>query len=185
MRNRLLVGLAVALVAIAMPAAASTFFAMDQHELLTASSAVVQGKVLDVRSFWNEDSTIIITEARVEVQELVAGDAPAVVTVKTFGGEVGDYRIEAHGFPTFAAGEQVLLYLEQDGRDYRVAGYRQGQYRVVDTAKGKVAKPTLEEGVRLFTKTGKLAPRPAAIELDVLKNNIRSGRELVGTQAVR
>lgn len=180
MKNRLLVGLAAALlVAASLPAAASTFVAMDQTELLTSSAAVVQGTVLDVRSFWNEDRTIIISEARIEVQDLVAGEAPAVVTVRTPGGEVGNYRVEADGFPTFSAGEQVLVYLGTDGDAYRVSGHLQGKYRIRTTAKGTLAVPSLGEGVRLLTKDGQLAPAPKPVQLETLKNQIRERRTLV------
>ena len=180
MKNRALVGLCAALLLLAaLPAAASTFFAMNQEELLASSNAVVQGKVLDTRSFWNEKHTMIMTEARVEVTELVAGDAPAVVTVRTFGGEVGDYRVDAAGFPTFSSGDRLFLYLSSDGDAYRVAGYRQGQYRIRTSAKGEMAVPTLEHGVRLFTRSGKLAPRPQAVQLDDLKNSVRERRGLI------
>lgn len=180
MNKRVLAGLCAALlVAVTLPAAASTFIAMDQDELMVSSKAVVEGKVLQTRSFWNEDRTAIITEAQVQVTDLVAGDAPGVVTVRTFGGEVGNYRIEAHGFSNFAAGESVLLYLQDDDSAFRVTGYRQGHYRLRAGAKGTVAVPTLEEGVRLFTKDGKIAPRPKPMQLETLKDTIRERRGLI------
>jgi hypothetical protein len=178
MNKRLLSLVAVAALA-ALPLSASTFIAMDEGELLASSQAVVSGKVLDVRSFWNEDRTVIVSEARVLVDELLAGEAPNVVVVKTFGGQVGDFGVVAHGFPSFQAGEQVLLYLAADGDDYRVTGYRLGQYRIRDTAKGRLAVPTLEEGVRLFTPDGQLAPRPRTESLEVLQERIRARRDEV------
>lgn len=176
--KRLLALAAVAALA-ALPLSASTFIAMDETELLASSQAVVQGKVLDVRSYWNEDRTAIVSEARVLVEDLIAGEAPSVVVVKTFGGQVGDYAIVAHGFPTFEAGADVLLFLAPEGEDFRVNGYRLGHFRVRDTAKGRLAVPTLEDGVRLFTRDGRLAPRPQAESLDVMKERIRErGGEL-------
>lgn len=186
MKNRVLVGLAVAcLIAAAMPAAASTFLAMSQEELMTSSAAVVQGQVLEVRSFWNDDHTNIISEARIEVTDLLAGDAPAVVTVRTFGGEVGNYRVEALGFPKFSPGEKAVLYLRADGDAFRVAGYAQGFYRIRSTAKGELAVPTLGEGVRLFKPDGQLAPAPATVQLDDFKNQIRERRNLIELRDVR
>lgn len=168
----------VAVVALAaLPLSASTFIAMDETELVASSRAVVHGKILDVRSYWNEDRTAIVSEARVLVEDLIAGDAPNVVVVKTFGGQVGDYAILAHGFPTFEAGADVLLFLAPDGEDFRVNGYRLGQYRIRDTAKGRLAVPTLEEGVRLFTRDGRQAPRPRAESLEVMKERIRARGE--------
>ena len=178
MKKRLLSLVAVAIL-VALPLSASTFIAMSETELLAGSQAVVQGKVLDVRSFWNDDRTAIVTEARVLVDELVAGEAPSVVVVKTFGGQVGDIVIEAHGFPTFQAGEQVLLYLSPDGDDFRVTGYRLGHLRIRDTAKGRLAVPTVEEGVRFFTRDGQLAPLPRPESLELLKERIREREHLM------
>jgi len=177
MKNRLTAGLCVALVVAALPAAAATFVHMDTEELIASSAAVVQGKVLDTRSFWNADRTVIVTEARVEVEDLVAGEAPAVVTVKTFGGQVGDYRVVAEGFPTFAAGDEVLLFLTADGADFRVTGHQLGDYRVRRTEKGLMAVPTLPDGVRLFREDGRLGPRPKVQELGALKATIRARHE--------
>jgi hypothetical protein len=173
------------MIAAALPAAASTFVAMDQEELMVGSAAVVQGRVLEVRSFWNEDHTSIVSEARVEVEDLIAGEAPAVVTIRTFGGEVGNYRVEAHGFPTFSPGEKAVLYLRADGDAFRVTGHAQGHYRVRATAKGDFAVPTLGEGVRLFTRDGQLAPAPASLQLDDFKNQIRERRNLIELRDVR
>lgn len=172
--NKRLLSLVVVAALAALPLSASTFIAMDEGELLASSQAVVHGKVLDVRSFWNEDRTVIVSEARVLVDDLLAGQAPNVVVVKTFGGQVGDFGVVAHGFPSFQAGAEVLLYLAADGEDYRVTGYRLGQYRIRDTAKGRLAVPTLEEGVRLFTPAGELAPRPRTESLEVLQERIRA-----------
>ena len=59
-----LVGLLLA----AVPAAASTFLAMTQHELVAQSDAVVQGKVLKVSSFWSPSGRVIMSEALVQVE---------------------------------------------------------------------------------------------------------------------
>lgn len=186
MKNRVLVGVAVALLlAAALPAAASTFVAMDQEELIAGSAAVIEGRVLDVRSYWTDDRTIIVSEARILVGDLIAGEAPNVVTVSTPGGEVGDYRVEAAGFPAFAAGDRVVLYLSPEGDSYRVTGHGLGQYKIRTTAKGDVAVPTLGEGVQLFKRDGGLAPTLAPVQLDDLKNQIRDRRGLIDRRDAR
>lgn len=186
MKNRVLVGLAVAcLLAAALPAAASTFVALDQAALIAGSSAVVEGRVLDVRSHWNDDRTLIVSEARILVGDLIAGESPNIVTVNTPGGEVGDYRVEAAGFPAFAAGDRVVVYLSPDGDSYRVTGHAQGHYKVRETAKGAVAVPTLGEGVQLFKPDGSLAPVLAPVQLDDLKTQIRDRRGLLDRRDVR
>ena len=172
-RRILLIGSIVGLYAL--PAAASTFVAMEPAELVAASKAVIQGEVLEVYSFWNPDGTAVLTEARVLVEEVVAGQAPSEVVVRTFGGRVGDYVLEAHGFPTFEAGQRLLLFLHDapDG-SLRVTGYRLGEYRIARGERGElVARPTLEAGVRLLHADGRPAPAPTAVPLEALKQEIR------------
>lgn len=174
MQRRILqVGLAILLMAV--PVTASTFVAMDQAELVAASDAVIQGEVLEVYSFWNKEGNAVLTEARILVEEVVAGQAPSEVVVRTFGGRVGDYVLEAHGFPVFQKGQHLLLFLHQ-GQDasLRVTGYRLGEYRVARGDHGQlVAMPTLEPGIRLLARDGKPAPRPEVVPLETLKSQIR------------
>lgn len=166
----------LAVVLVAVPANASTFLAMDTAELVAASDAVIQGEVVEVYSFWNREGNAVLTEARVVVKDLVAGQAPAEVVVRTFGGKVGDYRLEAHGFPTFQTGQKVLLFLHRsDEGALQVSGYKLGQYRLTTNKAGEaIAIPTLERGVQLLHRDGRPAPRPEAIPLATFKNQIRA-----------
>lgn len=170
----------VALVAAAaLPATASTFLGMTQGELVAHSKAVVIGEVTDVRSFWNDDATAIITEASVVVQETLAGDAPAIVVVRTFGGKVGAVTIEAEGFPTFEKGQRAVLFLGPDGDASRVIGYQQGHWRVVTRHSDgvQVALPTVDSGANLITRDGRPAPRQQAMTLDALREQVRGAAE--------
>lgn len=166
--------LAVALTAV--PAAASTFVAMSQDELVAQSDAVVVGEVLQVQSFRDETGSFIVSEAMVKVQETLTGSSDSVVVVRTMGGTVDGYTVIAHGFPTFDIGERVVLFLNNDGADTsKVVGYRLGQYRVVTNSRGvEVALPTLEPGVQLLTEGGVPAPRPRALTLDTLREQVRA-----------
>lgn len=166
---------AVGLLLAAVPATASTFLAMSQEELVAGSSAVVVGRVLQVSSFWNDEGTAIMTEAAVRVEETVVGDSPTVVVVRTFGGEVGGLRIDALGFPTFRAGQRLLLYLRDAGATAEVVGYRLGEYKLVTRSDGiEVAVPTVDAEVALLNRDGTAAERPRAMALDALKLKIRA-----------
>jgi hypothetical protein len=164
-------------VAAAVPAAASTFIRMTTREMLAESAAVVQGEVISVGSFWDEAGMIIVTEALVQVEEVVVGDAPTVAVVRTFGGTVGGYTIEAHGFPEFRVGERLLLFVgdEQDGAA-RVVGYRQGQYRIGHDRTGvEVAIPTYEaDEAAIVTPGGRQAAPPRPYRLDAFKDLLRA-----------
>ncbi len=157
------------------PAVASTFLHMSSKELITEADALIQGRVVELSSFWTESGRLSATEVMIEVEETLLGEAPATVTVRTFGGEVGDIKVEAHGFPRFERGERVLLYLTTDPDDgtVRVLGYQQGQFRIVTRNDGvTLAVPMVDEGARFLTATGKAAPVVWSLEISAFKASV-------------
>ena len=170
------------LVLVGVPASASTFLAMSRGDLIKASGAVVQGQVLKVSSFWEPSGRIIVTEALVKVDEAILGKTATVVVVRTFGGTVDGYTVEAHGFPTFQKNERVLLFLEPESNGLtRVTGYQQGQFRIVRNKQGQeIAVPALELGTRVITREGRSIEAPRAIALDTLKGQIRAEAARLG-----
>ena len=159
------------------PLAASTFVAMDLGELVGASSAVVQGEVLRVESYWEKTGTVIVSEAMVRVEEAVVGEPHSIVRVRTFGGTVGGYTVEAHGFPTFVQGERVLIFLAPDTEPdlLRVTGYQQGLFRIAKTPGGaERALSALDDGARLVSPDGRAADLPRELSLVDLKDRIRA-----------
>lgn len=164
------------LVALA-PLAASTFVAMDLDELVGASSAVVQGEVLRVESYWEKTGTVIVSEAMVRVEEAVLGEPHSIVRVRTFGGTVGGYSVEAHGFPTFAQGERVLVFLEPDTEPdlLRVTGYQQGLFRIGKGPGGaERASSAIDAGAAIVSADGRAADLPRELSLADLKDRIRA-----------
>jgi hypothetical protein len=180
MKRLLSIGLLL-LSAAAVPASASTFLEMSQKDLVRGSGAVIQGQVLKVSSFWEPTGRIIVTEAVVRVEEKIYGEAPSVVVVRTFGGTVGGYTVEAHGFPKFRANDRLLLYLEpeKDGVT-RVAGYQQGQFHIVRQAGVEMAIPATEDDASVVTRDGRLAAPAKAMRLDLLKESIRGEARRAG-----
>jgi hypothetical protein len=177
-----LLSIGLLLLAVAVPLSASTFLRMTQRELVRDSAAVIQGQVLKVNSFWDPSGRVIVTEAQIQVEEKVFGNAPSVVVVRTFGGTVGGYTVEAHGFPSFRAKERLLLYLEaeQDGVS-RITGYQQGQFRIVRDQTGvEMAVPAVDPETSIVGRDGRPAAKAQSIRLDVLKNSIRSEARQAG-----
>lgn len=181
-------GFAFLTLALALPAGASTFLAMSQEELVERAAAVVTGRVVEVASFWNDKGTSIVTEAVIEVDEAILGDAPSHVRVRTLGGQVGDQKIVAIGSPTFERGEKLLLFLAppQDGF-HQVLGYLQGELRIRTGPGGReMAVPTWEaDTVRVIAKDGTPARVPRAVPLDDLKQQIRETAGRVVRQQAR
>lgn len=168
--------LLAACVLVAWPAGASTFLAMSQEEMVKQADAVVVGKVLQVSSFRDPSGAVILSEATIEVERTVFGEASGAVVVRTFGGTVDGYTVEAEGFPKFRNGDRVLVYLSDEvGGISQVVGYRLGEYKVLRDREGEdVAVPTLERGVRLLAADGTPAPRPRAMRLEALEDQIRA-----------
>jgi hypothetical protein len=154
---------------------------MTQKDLIHDSAAVVQGHVLKVSSFWDPTGRIVMSEALVRVEEKVFGDAPSVVVVRTFGGRVGDFVVEAHGFPKFQVNDHLLLFLEpeQDGAT-RITGYQQGQFRVVQDKAGALLAVPAFDGANLLTKDGRAAAPAKTMSLDELKASIRNDARRAG-----
>ncbi len=156
-------------------AVASTFVHMSQEELTAQSDAVIRGRIVEVSSFWNASATMILTEALIRVDETLVGQAPRYVTLRTFGGTVGSYTVEAAGFPEFRLNESMIAFIgaDEDG-SMRILGYREGQYRVMRSRDGEVlAVPMVENNARFLTKDGRLAPAPRPVPLRQLSAEIR------------
>jgi len=165
----------LALMLAAIPAGASTFLAISRGELVAQSDAIVQGTVVKVNSFWSESGRVIVSEAMIQVEEKIRGNAPSVVIVRTYGGEVGDIRVDAPGFPKFATGERVLVFLTNAGATAEVTAYSQGQYRIMrDKAGVEMAVPAIGQNVRLLNRDGSVAPAPKAMRLDTFKQMLRN-----------
>lgn len=179
MRHRLWVFLCALALASGAPAGASTFLEVSHEELVEKADTIVQGRVIEVASFWNRQGTIILTEAVVEVEDTILGRDRSHVRVVTFGGMVGDYRIVAEGFPTFEKGQRLLVFLEparrgEDGAR-RVLGYRQGQFEIRQDKEGReIAVAAWEaDTVHVVKKDGSEAQAPRAMVLGELKSWIR------------
>jgi hypothetical protein len=180
-------------VGVALPARASTFAAMEMKDLVAASDAVARGRVVSVGSFWNEQHTLIVTEAVFEVEAPLVGTTPRYATLRTAGGTVDGYTVEASGFPTFRAGERALLFLERDdakplgkvytrGRPegFRITGYQLGHYHVVADRDGQeIAVPAADPALRFRRADGRPAEPPRVRRLAGFEDEIRLlGRQL-------
>ena len=173
---------ALVLAVLVPPATAGTFMIVGLDDLVRSSTAAIEGEVLDTISYWDEEGRIIVTEAKVQVHDRVYGEADGVLRVKTFGGRVGDYIVEAPGFPTFEEGEQVFLFvMPAEGEEdmVRVTGYQQGQFRVhVDRNNVAQADSAIDLGSHLIELDGESQRLPASLPLSELKQLVREEAEI-------
>lgn len=94
------------------------------------SDLIFTGKVLDQKSKWNDNKTMIYTDVTIEVEEYVKGRSSNRVIIRHPGGEVDDIGELYSHMPKFDLGEEVLLFAVKDKKD--------GKLRVCDGENGKV-----------------------------------------------
>lgn len=182
--KRLITIAAAALIGLhAIPLPASTFVAMTEAELISQSDRVIQGEVVNLRSHWSQSGRIVVTDATIRVDQVLIGDSPEVIQVRTFGGQVNDFVVETHGFPVLQKGKKVILYLyeEPSDRSLRILGYQQGHFRVVTRLDGvTLAVPQVDENSRLLRPDGSPIPIPASVEIGAFKNRLLAAAEKLG-----
>jgi hypothetical protein len=152
--------LALSFLAIAAPGAASTFVAASVEEVARSSEAVVRGRVVAAAARTTRDGRIV-TDVDVEVASAWKGAPDRTVRIVVPGGSLGWIALRVEGAPTFAPGEEVVVFLSREGPSWRVNGYGQGKYRIV----GGEARPGLGA-------------------TEVVPRALRSGERLVGPMAV-
>lgn len=128
---------------------ATTIAPLTFEQLVKASSAVVYGRVTDVRPQWTADRRFIESVISVEILRGLKGSARNSVQFTVPGGQVGRYRNIIPGAPSFAEGELAVFFLTAHGARLPVTtGLTQGVYRVQRDGSGEllVMPPVLDTG---------------------------------------
>ncbi len=116
------------------PLSATVLLKMSMDELTTSSEEIVQGKVKEITSQWNEKRTLIFSEIKIEVKERIKGEKERKeIVVRQLGGKVGDMRLKVIGMPVFQEEEEVILFLKEDKtqlKKFYVTGLYQGKFAV-------------------------------------------------------
>jgi hypothetical protein len=108
------------------------------NEMVTASQTIVQGRIVDVRSYETAGRKTIESLVTVQVVDAIKGRPGATAYFKLPGGQVGRYRRVMVGVPQFTPGDEVVLFLK--GRAPAVPmpfGLTQGVYRVSRDVSGR------------------------------------------------
>ncbi|MBN2290361.1 MAG: hypothetical protein JXQ83_13585 [Candidatus Glassbacteria bacterium] len=122
----------------AVPARAAVLRYLSLDDQCDQAEVIVVATAGERSSFWSENGGRIYTDTPFQVEQAVKGGVSGTVTVRQLGGQVGDVAQAVAGTPEFAAGERYVLFLEArpDGK-FRVVGFSQGCYPVVEDAGGK------------------------------------------------
>jgi hypothetical protein len=110
---------------------ATTVAPLSFEQLVSGSSAVVYGRVTDVRSQWTADRRFIESIVSIEVIKGMKGGASNTISFTVPGGQVGRYLNVIPGAPMFSTGDLAVFFLTAHGPRLPVTtGLTQGIYRV-------------------------------------------------------
>jgi len=126
---------------VASAATATTIVLPTDDQLIAKSPVIVDGTVVSTHTV--DRNGTIWTETEIAVARTIKGSVPSKITVREIGGELGDRITKIFGTAEFAAGERVLLFLEQSPR---------GDYRTMDLFVGKFSEGRMMNGRRLWLR---------------------------------
>jgi hypothetical protein len=123
---------------LASPAGATVYLPVDFQQMVTASQAIIHGRVVDVRSEVTRDRMMVVSYVTLHVDESLKGSIGESVTFRVPGGQVGRYRRIIVGAPRFERGDEVVVFLSARGPSFPyLFGLSQGVYRVARAADGR------------------------------------------------
>lgn len=105
----------VAVAALAVPASATTLIRQGIENLARENGTIVQGKVVDLHSYWNQDHSFILTDVRIRPSAGFKAFRPGSdVTITIPGGMVGDITTLIVSGPVLVPGTEYLLFLNRE-----------------------------------------------------------------------
>ena len=108
---------------------------LEMEELTDISDLIVQAEVIAVESRWDEAHRSIRTDVTLQVQSVLLGSFDGEkLRIELPGGSVPgeDWRQVIPGLPTFAVGEEAVVFLRKDpGLFCPIAGWIQGKFDVI------------------------------------------------------
>jgi hypothetical protein len=135
------VALAIVTIVVA-PVGATTLIRQSLENLVAGNQTIVVGEVVDELSYWNEDHTFILTEARISITEVLKGDVDKrEIAVTLMGGQVADLTALIVGGAELTQGSAYVLFLSEQrlpGSEpvLTVLHHCQGVFEVRNTSQG-------------------------------------------------
>lgn len=132
--------LALTLSLIPLRSLATTVVAPEFDSLVAQADYVVRGVVTAVSAEWRHDAhgQHIISKVRFQVREVIKGTPPSPLVLEMLGGRIGKYRMVVDGTPAFIVGEESVLFVHGNGRQFfPLVAIMYGMYPIaLDTASG-------------------------------------------------
>ncbi|HVU16647.1 MAG TPA: hypothetical protein VHD32_06970 [Candidatus Didemnitutus sp.] len=122
------------------PAARATSVVSPTFDhLVTHADYIVHAVVTGVSSEVISDSSgrHIITHVALSVKRVISGQPPQPLVLETLGGKVGDEEMVVTGAPTFAVGDEDILFVRGNGRQFSpLVALMHGRYPVQHDLQG-------------------------------------------------
>jgi hypothetical protein len=120
---------------------ATSVIAPEFDQLVGDADYVVRATVKSVTSEWRVSGgqRHIFTKVELAVSEVITGTPPQPLVLDMLGGVVGDEELRVEGTPKFKVGEESVLFVQANGRQfYPLVGIMHGKYPVMrDTQTGR------------------------------------------------
>jgi hypothetical protein len=114
---------------------ASQFREFDRGAQVAGSDLILTGRVVALRSAWNDQRSEIYTDAEIAIDEVWKGSPPDdSVTVRTLGGSVDGISFSANGAARFDLDERVVIFLVRHEDVYTPWGMLFGKYQILGSS---------------------------------------------------
>lgn len=97
----------------ALAGSATTVVRLSLEDIVDRSELIVTGRVVRTWAAWDGQHRYIWTHNQIAVRSVAQGSRTANLVVSEPGGVVGSDGMQIAGPPTYAPGEEVMLFLER------------------------------------------------------------------------
>jgi hypothetical protein len=129
--------------------AATVLEPMGLNDLSQRAGTIAYGRVTEARPQWVQNGRQIDTFVTMDVEAYFKGDLGRRLTFRAPGGQIGVDRSLVPGAPSFGEGDELVLFLDDQQRQWPyVVGLSQGALPVQTDAQGRkwVLAPALSAG---------------------------------------
>ncbi len=114
---------------------ATTVREMPLRDLVSTAPSIVVGTVESSSSRWNEDRSLIVTDVRIRVTDVIKGQDAGQIVITQPGGRVGKLRVDVDGAAPYLSGQEAILFLAPDAHGHKqVLGLFQGRFDIATDA---------------------------------------------------
>lgn len=176
---------------------ATTVIPPSFDDLVTRAEIIFEGQVTAVESRWagQDETRRIMTYYTFQVLDVLKGQASSPYVLEILGGTVGDTTLKVEGAPQFQTGEQVILFVTNNGKQIvPLVGFMHGYYRFQHEMKagrstvvkhdgealrdvGDIGKEQPVEGGRLGKFRAQNAPASPPMSPQSFKDKIRARKQ--------